>query len=43
MLIQRFTLGLLLTSSLLLASIPVAHAADDKLVHLYSARKEGSD
>lgn len=40
MLIQRFTLGLLLTSSLLLASIPVAHAADDKLVHLYSARKE---
>jgi len=40
MFIQRFTLGLLLTSSLLLASIPVAHAADDKLVHLYSARKE---
>ena len=40
MFIQRFTLGLLLTSSLLLASIPVAHAAEDKLVHLYSARKE---
>lgn len=40
MFIQRFTLGLLLTSSLLLASIPVAQADDDKLVHLYSARKE---
>lgn len=39
MLIQRFTLGLLLTSSLLLAATPAA-AADDKLVHLYSARKE---
>jgi len=40
MFIKRFTLGLLLTSSLLLASIPVAQAADDKLVHLYSARNE---
>jgi iron(III) transport system substrate-binding protein len=39
MLIQRFTLGLLLTSSLLLSATP-AVAADDKLVHLYSARKE---
>ena len=39
MLIQRLTLGLLLTSSLLLAATPAA-AADDKLVHLYSARKE---
>lgn len=40
MLIQRFTLGLLLTSSLLLGAAPVVHAEDDKLVHLYSARKE---
>jgi len=40
MFIQRFTLGLLLTSSLLFSSIPAAHADDDKLVHLYSARKE---
>jgi len=40
MLFQRFTLGLLLASSLLLTSISVVHADDDKLVHLYSARKE---
>jgi len=40
MLFQRFTLGLLLASSLLLTSIPAVHADDDKLVHLYSARKE---
>ncbi len=40
MFIQRFTLGLLLTSSLLLASTPAAFADDDKLVHLYSARNE---
>jgi len=40
MLFQRFTLGLLLASSLLVTSIPTVHADDDKLVHLYSARKE---
>jgi len=40
MLFQRFTLGLLLASSLLLTSIPAVHADDNKLVHLYSARKE---
>lgn len=40
MLIQRFTLGLLLTSSLLLGATPATAAEDDKLVHLYSARKE---
>lgn len=40
MFIQRFTLGLLLTSSLLIGAAPVVHAEDDKLVHLYSARKE---
>ena len=40
MLFQRFTLGLLLASSLLVTSIPAVHADDDKLVHLYSARKE---
>jgi len=40
MLFQRFTLGLLLASSLLLTSIPVVHADGEKLVHLYSARKE---
>lgn len=40
MLFQRFTLGLLLVTSLLVTSIPAVHADDDKLVHLYSARKE---
>jgi len=40
MLFQRFITGLLLTSSLLVTSIPAAQADDEKLVHLYSARKE---
>ena len=40
MTIQRFFLGLFLTSSLLFASVPAAFADNDKLVHLYSARNE---
>lgn len=40
MFIQRFTLGLLMASSLLFAVTPAAFADDDKLVHLYSARNE---
>ncbi len=40
MLFQRFTLRLLLATSLLVTSMPAVHADDDKLVHLYSARKE---
>lgn len=40
MLFQRFNFGLLLAFSLPLTSISAVQANDEKLVHLYSARKE---
>ena len=40
MLFQRFNFGLLLAFSLPLTSISAVQADDEKLVHLYSARKE---
>jgi len=40
MLFHRFNIGLFLASSLLMTSISAVQADDEKLVHLYSARKE---